>query len=370
MAAAARAIWSTSDRAVGRRARRAAPPPSGRPGRRDPAGAAPAARPQVGSTPAAGPPATPTDADGAATPRAPRRLGPGRRRRPTPPRSDSPPLRRAPAGAGPRRKPTQGGGVGETGRVDQPLRAAGPADLDEAAARIDLARWLRLIDADEHEGRLAHLRNVRTMGELHGLLDGIPPMASCSNAVPPTCRSPSQQPGILPGFVVAGPVLGCAGQGPTTPAHLAAAPGRAAAGRGHRSVRAAVRTGRPAGDQPPDDAAADPHAVGDAVTARRAQGDQRLRDREPRALDLRDCSCCPPTAILGVAAGHWSLAQIKVSDRALQQGTVVAIGEPPQSGRAAGPDGRDRRLRRDRPLHRDRRRPRRAGHQHLSRAVR
>jgi hypothetical protein len=34
-----------------------------------------------------------------------------------------------------------------------------------------------------------------------------------------------------------------------------------------------------------------------------------------------------------VAAGHWSLAQIKVSDRALQQGTVVAIGEPPQSGR-------------------------------------
>lgn len=224
------------------------------------------------------------------------------------------------------------GGVGETGRVDQPLRAAGAPDLDEAAARIDLARWLRLIDADEHEGRLAHLRNVATMGELHALLDGIPPMVELQQRRATYVPEPVQAPGILPGSSSLVP--------------YSAAPAK---------TRPLPRTSPQRQDVPPPDVGigpygrqferADPRVISHRMMQRPILTPWGIRSQlvvrketnvyaiVSLVLSISGIALCPPTAILGVGAGHWSLAQIKVSDRALQQGTVVAIGEPPQSGR-------------------------------------
>ena len=221
--------------------------------------------------------------------------------------------------------------------MDQPLRAAGHPDLDEAAARIDLARWLRLIDADEHEGRLAHLRNVRTMGELHALLDGIPPMMELQQRRATYVPEPVQQPGILPGS--------------SSLVSYSAAPVRA---------RRLPRTSPQRQDVPPPDVGIGPYgrqferADPRVISHRMLQApiltpwgmrSQLVVRKETNAYAIVSLVLsisgflCLPTALLGVAAGHWSLAQIKVSDRALQQGTVVAIGEPPQSGRGVAITG-------------------------------
>jgi hypothetical protein len=216
--------------------------------------------------------------------------------------------------------------------VDQPLRAAAQPDLDEAAARIDLSRWLRLIDADEHAGRLAHLRNVRTMGELHALLDGIPPMAELQQRRATYVPEPVQSSGMLPGSSSLVP--------------YSVAPVKA---------RRLPRTSPQRQDVPPPDVGigpygrqferADPRVISHRMMQRPiltpwGMRSQLVVHKETNVyaivslvLSISGIALCPPTAILGVAAGHWSLAQIKVSDRALQQGTVVAIGEPPQSGR-------------------------------------
>ena len=216
--------------------------------------------------------------------------------------------------------------------MDQPLRAAGASDLGEAAARIDLARWLRLIDADEHEGRLAHLRNVRTMGELHALLDGIPPMVELQQRRATYVPEPVQEPGILPGSSSLVP--------------YSAAPVKA---------QRLPRTSPQRQDVPPPDVGigpygrqferADPRVISHRMMQKPILTPWGMRSqvvvrRETNVyaivslvLSISGLFLCPPTALLGVAAGHWSLSQIKVSDRALQQGTVVAIGEPPQSGR-------------------------------------
>jgi hypothetical protein len=217
--------------------------------------------------------------------------------------------------------------------ADQLLRTAEPRDLAEAAARIDLARWLRLIDADEHEGRLAHLQNVRRIGELQGVLDGIPPLAELQQRHATYVPPPVDQSGFFPGSSSLVP--------------YSAPPSR---------VRRLPRTSPQRQDVPPPDVGigpygrqferADPRMISHRMIQRPILTPWGMRTRlEVRketnvyavvslVLAISGLFVCPPAAILGVAVGHWSLAQIKVSDRALEQGTVVAIGEAPQSGRA------------------------------------
>jgi hypothetical protein len=213
-------------------------------------------------------------------------------------------------------------------------RTVTPAERDLADERIRLSEQVRFIDADESAGRRAHLRNVRTVGELAAVVDDLPDLGDLrgrgSSAV---AISPSGYPSS-PGSTVARWEPG------TFPAA--------------RKVRLPLTSpGRQ--DAPPPDlpygpygdqfGLADPRVLSHRIVTRvvpTAWGPtwqtQVIRQTNRMAVVSLVCGIVAPftcgiTGTVGVVTGHIAMQQIKRSDLALAQGTVAAVGEQPQEGR-------------------------------------
>lgn len=222
-------------------------------------------------------------------------------------------------------------------------RLASAADHDQAHERITLAYRLGVIDADECAGRLAHLAQVRTFGELAAVLADLPPLAQlwARQQAAPGWPSPPPRPGSPS---AAGPAV----VQPVPPAY----PGS----QQQPAVRLPLTSPGRADAPPPQVpygpygnrfAGTDPRTVSHRVVPRvvpTAWGPTwqlavvRQTNRwAVTSLVLGIASIviafCLPIGLIGAVAGHLALHQIRLSDDAIDAGTVVAVGEQPQTGR-------------------------------------
>jgi len=203
------------------------------------------------------------------------------------------------------------------------LRPASDEERAQARERIDLSTRQGRIDAAEGQGRIAHLARVRTLGELMAVVDDLPPL--------PELRSRASRPPR---------------SGPPAPARPPVPP----------DVRLPLTSPGRADAPPPDVpygpygdqfAGTDPRSVSHRVvpqvvpTAWGPTWQLRVVPQTNRwaitSLVLGIASMvvafCLPIGMVGAVAGHVAVHQIRLSDDAIDAGTVVAVGVQPQTGR-------------------------------------